>query len=107
VIYKFKSQATGDLIMLGPQGDELMRLLGREAPQPQGIVEVAAMGDALARLHAAIAAQEAAAAVTATDAGAEVETARPRALPLRTRLWPMIQMLERARAAEQAIVWGV
>ena len=102
MIYKFKSKATGDLIMLGPQGDELMRLLGREWPQPRGIFEARDMPQALARLHAAIAEQEAAAAATP-----EAEDTRPRGLPLRTRLWPMIQMLERAHAAEHPIVWGV
>jgi hypothetical protein len=119
VIYKFKSKATADLIMLGPQGDELMRLLGRDAPCPRGILEVGRMGDALARLHAAIAEQEAllagqgAAARGQADADAApvdgpAEGGSPaRAVPLRTRLWPMIQAIERARAAGEPIVWGV
>jgi hypothetical protein len=118
VIYKFKSKATADLLMLGPQGDELMRLLGREAPCPRGILETAQMADALARLHAAIAEQEAVAAaqgaghddpaaLEAADAGAGTGTGTRHALPLRTRLWPMIQAIERAHAAGEPIVWGV
>jgi hypothetical protein len=47
MIYKFKSKATGDLIMLGPNGDQLLRLLGRE-PAPKGIIEVADMPSAAA-----------------------------------------------------------
>ena len=30
MIYKFKSKATGDVIMLGPNGDQMLVLLGRE-----------------------------------------------------------------------------
>ena len=42
MIYKFKSKATGDTIMLGPNGDQMLRLLGRD-PALKGIIEVAAM----------------------------------------------------------------
>ena len=42
MIYKFKSRATADVIMLGPQGDQLLRLAGRE-PALKGIFEVADM----------------------------------------------------------------
>jgi hypothetical protein len=97
MIYKFKSPATGDLIMLGPQGDQLLRLLGRE-PAPSGIIEPAAMPAALAALQAAIAAAE-----------VPTEAAEDGAPPvaLRQRLWPMVEMLRRAQAADQPVVWGV
>lgn len=116
MIYKFKSKAAADLIMLGPQGDELLRLLGRELPCPKGIVEPEQMSAAIARLEAAIAEQEALLrTVQSANEGAsnpDPETAEEaagaaRGLPLRTRLWPMIQMLERARAAGEPVVWGV
>jgi hypothetical protein len=99
MIYKFKSSATGDLIMLGPQGDQLLRLLGRE-PAPRGIIEAAAMPAALAALQGAIAAAEAPAAADDGD------DAHP-AVGLRQRLWPMVEMLRRAQAADAAVVWGV
>jgi hypothetical protein len=97
MIYKFKSQATGDLIMLGPQGDQLLRLLGRE-PAPQGIIETTAMTEALAALQAAIEAAE------TPKPAAEDETPP---VALRQRLWPMVEMLRRAQAAGQPVVWGV
>lgn len=103
MIYKFKSKATGDLIMLGPHGNQLLALLGRE-PAAQGIIEVAAMPAALAALQAAIAAEEAA---PADGAAADDEPAGARAVALRQRLWPMIEMLKQAHAAGQPIVWGV
>lgn len=105
MIYKFKSKATGDLIMLGPQGDQLLRLLGRE-PSAQGIVEPEVMVDARERLQAAIAEAEAQEAPGGDDDPADEARAR-RAIGLRQRLWPMLQMLERAQAAGEPIVWGV
>ena len=47
MIYKFKSKAAGDVIMLAPTGDHLMRLIGRE-PAPKGIFEPAAMPGTIA-----------------------------------------------------------
>ncbi len=40
--YTFKSKATGDLLMMGPIGSELLRVIGQE-PAPKGIIEPAAM----------------------------------------------------------------
>lgn len=95
MIYKFKSPATGDLIMLGPNGDQLLRVLGRE-PAPRGIFEVADMPALIAALQAAIAADE--------QPPEDDEQAAP--VGLRQRLWPMVEMLRRAHAAEAVIVWG-
>ena len=53
MLYKFKSKASGDVIMNGPHGDELLRLLGRE-PAAQGIVQHADLPRALAALEAAV-----------------------------------------------------
>jgi hypothetical protein len=102
VIYKFKSKATGDLIMLGPHGDELLRVLGRE-PAERGIIEAAAMPAAMAAIEAAVAAEQ---PPPTADADAE-PGAEERAVSLRRRLWPVHEMLARAHAAGQAIVWGV
>lgn len=99
MIYKFKSAATGDVIMLGPHGDQLLRLLGRE-PAATGIIEPVAMPVAVATLQAAIGAQE---QVPVDDTEA---SARP-AVALRQRLWPMIDMLRRSQAANEPVVWGV
>lgn len=99
MLYKFKSKAAGDVIMLPANGDELMRILGRE-PAPQGIVEVAAMADAIDRIQAAIAAAE-------QPGDDDADEARPKKIGLRQRLWPMVEMLKRAQSASEPIVWGV
>lgn len=97
MIYKFKSAATGDLIMLGAHGDQLLRLLGRE-PASRGIIEVADMPAASAALLAAI---------TQDETPPEDDEAAQPAVGLRQRLWPMIEMLRRAHEADAAVVWGV
>jgi len=99
MIYKFRSKAAGDLIMLGPHGDQLLRAIGRE-PAVQGIIEPAAMAAAIAALEAAVAAE-------APKHGESEDDERPGAVSLRQRAWPMIEMLKRAQAADQPVVWGV
>jgi hypothetical protein len=97
MIYKFKSSATGDLIMLGAHGDQMLRLLGRE-PAARGIIEPADMSAASAALMAAI---------TQDETPPEDDDARQPAVGLRQRLWPVVEMLRRAQAADTPVVWGV
>jgi hypothetical protein len=100
MLYKFKSAAAGDVIMLGPQGDQALRLMGRE-PAPKGIIEAADMPAATAALQAAIDL----AASAAEDSGDEESGKGP--VGLKQRLWPMLDMLRRCQAAGEPIVWGV
>lgn len=98
MLYRFRSAATGDVVMLGANGDELLRLLGRE-PSAKGIVEAEALPGAIARLQDAVAAAE---------APAEDDTEDPaRAVGLRQRVWPVVEMFRRAHAAGEPVVWGV
>jgi hypothetical protein len=99
MIYRFRSPATGDVVMLGASGDELLRLLGRE-PSLSGIVEPPDMPDAIARLQAAVAAAE------APREPDEQAPDRPGTVSLRQRVWPMIEMFRRAHAAGEPVVWG-
>ena len=109
MIYKFKSKATGDTIMLAPQGDQLLRLIGRD-PAAKGIIEVAAMAAAVAALQRAVEDDEAArkeqGSARQGDEHAEASGA-PESISLRRRVWPMVEMLKRAQAAGEPIVWGV
>ena len=102
MIYKFKSKATGDVIMLGPNGDQLLQLLGRE-PAPKGIIEVADMGAAIDALNEAVRADE----TRGGDAAEGDEEQAQKGVSLRQRVWPMIEMMKLARAEGHPIVWGV
>jgi hypothetical protein len=105
MIYKFKSKATGDLIMLGPNGDQMLRLLGRE-PAPKGIVDVDQLAAAITALRAAVHDAEAQAKAQA-EGGQDEEAPGRNAVTLRQRLWPVIEMFERALNAKEPVVWGV
>lgn len=109
MIYRFRSPAAGDLVMLGASGDELLRILGRE-PAAQGIIEPAAMPAAMVALQAAVAEAAASAAATALAEREDTEAdgrERPRGVSLRQRVWPMMEMLKRAHAEDAPVVWGV
>ena len=108
MLYRFRSPATGDVIMLGPQGDALLRALGRE-PSAKGILEPAGMARALEALETAIAADEAARAQAGGGAeqGEDAPAAAAGELPLRRRFWPFVEMVRRAQAADEPVTWGV
>jgi hypothetical protein len=108
MIYKFKSKAAGDLIMMGPNGDQMLRLIGKE-PAATGIIEVAAMPIALAALEQAVAAEDAArkqAELEASDATTGLNAARDH-VSLRQRMWPMVDMMRRSHSEGADIIWGV
>ena len=106
MLYKFKSKAAGDVLMLGPHGDQLLRLMGRD-PSPRGIFEVDAMPGLIAALEAAVEADEAA-RKAGDDEPARDAAPRPGAdgVSLRRRAWPLVEMLRRSHAAAEVIVWG-
>jgi len=95
MLYKFKSKAAGDIIMLQAHGDQLMRLIGRE-PAAKGIIEPADMPAAMRALQDA-----------AAQAQAASDPDRERGVGLKQRVWPMIELMKRAQAADEPIVWGV
>jgi cyclopropane-fatty-acyl-phospholipid synthase len=113
MLYKFKSKATGDLIMLEPQGKQILSLIGKE-PGVKGIILPGEMMAAIEALHAAVAheeqvhqaAKEAAQAQAAQDAQTALPDG-PRAIGLKQRVVPFIDMLRRAHAEDKEVVWGV
>jgi hypothetical protein len=107
MIYKFKSKAAGDVIMMGPSGGEVLRLIGK-SPAAQGIVPADAMPAAIAALEQAVAADEAARAQAEKEAAAEgTKPAVRDAVTLRQRAWPLVEMMRRSMAEQADIVWGV
>ena len=105
MIYRFKSKADGDLIMMGPAGDTVLRTIGKE-PAPQGIIEAAALPAAMRAIEAAVAADEAARKAAGADAAAD-GAGHGDKVSLRQRAWPLLEMMRRAQAEGADIVWGV
>lgn len=106
MIYKFKSKAAGDVIMLGPTGDQILRVIGKE-PAPKGIIEVVAMPAAMKAIEAAIAGDEAEAKRAGEEARANGQTPQPRGITLRQRAWPLVEMMKLAQRDGHEIVWGI
>ena len=106
MLYKFKSRAAADLIMLEPQGRQIVTLMGK-TPGASGIVTAEQIPAAIAALEAAVAAEEALPAVQ-NDGDEEVaEAERADVVRLRQRVAPFIDMLRRSAAAGVDVVWGV
>ena len=107
MLYKFKSKASGDLILLEPQGQQFLSLIGK-TPGPQGIIEPEQMRQAIADLQEAVRLVEAEQARAVTEAQAAGQTP-PQfgGISLRQRCKPIIDMLERCQKAGHPIVWGV
>lgn len=109
MLYKFKSRATADLILLDAQGQRLLRIVGKE-PAPQGIVTVAQIPAAIAAIEAAVAQEERDADPTnvAGDAEDRQEQDAPAEdqVTLRQRAAPFLDMLRRSAAEGADVVWG-
>jgi Domain of unknown function (DUF1840) len=103
MLYKFKSKAAGDVIMLGPNGDRVMRVVGRE-PAAKGIFEVEHMAALIEQLERAVADDEA--ARRQQQAEGRESAAGGDAVSLRQRVWPLVEMLRRCHAAREVITWG-
>lgn len=105
MIYKFKSQADADVIMLQANGDQMLTIIGKE-PAAQGIITVAQIPAAIAALEAAIKVHEAAEAKRRENPGLVVEV-EGGSVMLRHRAAPFIDLLRTSAQAGKNVVWGV
>jgi hypothetical protein len=107
MLYKFKSKAAGDLIMLEPNGRQVLQIIGKD-PAPKGIIEPPQMAAAILALESAMAREEAEQKQADAQAQAKGDKAvRAEGVSLRQRAVPFIDMLRRADKAGEDIVWGV
>jgi len=111
MLYKFKSKATGDLIMLQPHGQHILEIIGKhtpDVPSTQGILLPQDMPAALQALQAAIHAEEQTRAQAVAQAQAE-HLPEPRfdTVSLRQRAHPFMDMLQHCLREEVPVVWGV
>lgn len=112
MLYRFKSQATADVIMLQRNGEQMLEIMGKPVGGP-GVLTVEQIPAAIAALEAAVAAQEA--ALKANEAAAPPDddditldgSARGDGVLLRQRAAPLIDMLRRSHEAGEPVVWGV
>jgi ribonuclease PH len=111
MLYRFKSRATADVIMLEPHGRKLLEIMGKSA-DATGIVTASQIPAALAALAAAVAREEenqptagAGQAQSPAEDGNAASTGD--SVSLRQRARPLQEMLERSAQDGKDVVWGV
>ena len=107
MMYKFKSKAAGDLIMLEPNGRQILEIIGKD-PAPKGILLPEDMPGAISALEAAVAREDANRKSRGDEADANGDAPRGgEGVTLRQRAVPFLDMLRRCEKAGKEIVWGV
>lgn len=108
MLYKFKSQAAADVLMLQPRAEEILKIIGKH-PGPTGIITVAQAKPAIAALQAEISRREASKKAPPAERDDDYDATNPEAdaVTLRARAMPFIQLLEISSAAGKDVVWGV
>lgn len=111
MLYKFKSKATGDVIMLQPNGQRVLEIIGKHSaaePSIKGILLPEQMPQALGALQAAVEQEEAQRKEAVAQAKAEnLPAPHFEAISLRQRTLPFMDMIRQCVKAEEAITWGV
>lgn len=115
MLFKFKSQATSDLIMLEADARRLLKIMLGEASD-KGIILVPDLPAAIAKLESAVAQDEAARLQRSQES--QTPSARPDSstdtpnqaldpVRLAQRASPMLKHLKRCVADPSDLVWGV
>ena len=104
MLYKFKSQASGDLIMFEEHAKAILEIIGKE-PAPKGILLLKDMPQALLALEAATQEPEHTKVLDTQDAHLKEEDLNW--VSLRQRAAPFKQMIKQCMLEEHPIVWGV
>jgi cyclopropane-fatty-acyl-phospholipid synthase len=103
MIYKFKSQADAEVIMLEANGDQMLTIIGK-VPSTRGIVTVSQIPAAIAALEAAIVTHGAAESQPVDHVGSELAAVGD-SVRLRARAGPLLELLRNSAKAGKDVVW--
>ena len=110
MLYKFKSKVTSDVIMLEPNGREILQIIGKfSAENPhKGIIEPQDIPMAIQMLDKAIAKADFDKGKTPQSEEQDgTDSELNHTIQLRQRAAPFLDLLKRSLAQQQPIVWGV
>ncbi len=115
MLYKFKSKTTGDVIMLQPNGQQILEIIGKNSPNEpsvKGILLPEQMAAALEALESSVAyeetARKAAIAQAHVQTGAEhLPEQQSQAISLHQRALPFMDMVRQCMKDNVPITWGV
>lgn len=108
MLYKFKSRATSDLIMLEPVGRRVLQIIGKSPDDAHGIITAEQIPAAIAALQKAVDEEKADQAVAADAGGTDAGEALPEPserIWLRQRVAPFIEMLQTSAAQGREVIW--
>jgi Domain of unknown function (DUF1840) len=106
MLYKFKSAAGADVIMLEASGRQVLEIMGKSL-DAKGILLPEQMAAAKAALEKAIAQEEQARTAQNDGADENDNAPHPPRISLRVRAWPLITLIERSLKADVPLTWGV
>ncbi|MCO4088579.1 MAG: DUF1840 domain-containing protein [Limnohabitans sp.] len=115
MLFKFKSQAAPDLIMMAPDARRLLNIMVGDEPE-RGIIEVAQLSAVIARLERAVVQDELARQQRSDRAqsmqamspdGQEDDAETLDSVRLSQRAAPMLKLLKRCQSEICDVVWGV
>jgi hypothetical protein len=101
----FKSIASGDVLMLGESGKEMLSLLGKNADDSKGIFSLDQLSAAIMTLKQTIAADKALPQPMAEPADSRDDPEI--AVRLYQRALPLLELMERALQEKTYVTWGV
>jgi predicted ATPase len=106
MLYKFKSKACADMIMLKEGGELVLSLIGKKG-QTKGIIEIHELDIAIQAIEQAleINQQNEMNQLTGHSQSSDEDTLD--AVTVRTRVIPFLNMLKECVRKKQVIVWGV
>lgn len=109
-MYRFTSNATGDLMMFDAHAEQILEIIGKRRT-PRGVITVDEIPEAVGALKRAIEREEKYAADDTVEDDEndedEDDKEKPRKVRLGQRAYPFIEMLERAVAGDADVMWGV
>ncbi|MEO0002736.1 MAG: hypothetical protein RLZZ22_428 [Pseudomonadota bacterium] len=107
MLYRFKSKASGDVVMLEPNGRQLLEILGKN-PSGPGIILPEQIPGAVKTLQDAVFEEEAEHQREVQEALARGDdTPDPNRITLRVRVTPFIDLLKHSLRERTEIIWGV
>lgn len=112
MLITFKSAAAADVIMFGDTAKKLIEILGKDTDDGKGIITVAQLPDAIARLRTAIDEDKARQALQDADeeeaeAAEQGKVGMAAPVNLAQRAWPLLEMMEFSLKEGAPVVWGV
>lgn len=108
MLYKFKSRATADVIMLQTNGRQVLQIIGKTPDDAHGIITVEQIPAAISALEAAVEQDNSRRREQAQQEEASADDSGKKPgdeISLGQRAAPLIDMLRRSGSAGREVVW--